>query len=70
MGLSLLKPPWVSVESFSRVWKAIIGAGGNPTVPQREDKCGVGIQGDSTERLLATWRFPAWKKVETEMSWL
>lgn len=45
-------------------------AGGNPIVPRREDKCGVGIQGDSIERLLATWRFPAWKKVETEMSWL
>lgn len=48
------------------VWKEIIfwGAvgGGNPTVPQREDRCSKGIQGDSTERLLATWTFPAWKK--------
>lgn len=27
-----------------------------------EERCSKGIRGDSTERLLATWRFPAWKK--------
>lgn len=30
----------------------------------------MGIQGDITEVLPVTWNFPAWKKVETEISQL
>lgn len=36
----------------------------------QEDGCSMDIHGDITEVLLVTWNFPAWKKVETEMSQL
>lgn len=69
MGLSLLKPVWVSMESFSRVWKAIICRGGGIPLflKWRIDVVRV-FRGTALRGCHQPGDFQLGKKVETEMS--